>query len=73
MVPSGRRYSVLETSRTMTVPLRQNAAGLALVSGFSPSTAEMVFSQELDPLKVLLKALGSPRYLPVEEAFAAKA
>ena len=60
-------------SRTMTVPLRQNAAGLALVSGFSPSTAEMVFSQELDPLKELLKALGSPRYLPVEEAFAAKA
>ena len=55
-------------SRTMTVPLQRNEAGLALVSGFSPAIAEMIFSGELDPLRALLKTLEKPRYRPVEGA-----
>ena len=49
-------------SRTATIPLKQNDLGVALVSGFSTNIAEMVMSNELDPLKVLLEKLGTARY-----------
>lgn len=49
-------------SRTATIPLKQNDLGVALVSGFSTNIAEMVISNELDPLKVLLEKLGTARY-----------
>lgn len=55
-------------SRTGTVPMQQNELGVALVSGFSPTIANMVLSGELDPLKCLLEQVNSERYLPIENA-----
>ena len=55
-------------SRTMTIPVKQNELGVALVSGFSPSVANMVLSSKLDPLECLLEQLNSERYKPVEDA-----
>lgn len=52
-------------SRTGTIPLIQNDLGVALVSGFSPSIANMVMSNELDPLKALIETITSKRYQPV--------
>lgn len=54
-------------SRTGTIPLKQNDLGVALVSGFSTNIAEMVMANELDPLKVLLEKLNTPRYLRIAE------
>ena len=54
-------------SRTGTIPLKENDLGVALVSGFSTNIAEMVMSNELDPLKVLLDKLNTPRYLKIAE------
>ncbi|MDE6220725.1 MAG: DUF2828 family protein [Lachnospiraceae bacterium] len=55
-------------SRTNTVPLRENALGVALVSGFSPTIAKMVLSNEIDPYKALVEQLMAPRYDAVERA-----
>ncbi len=55
-------------SRSMTVPLRENSLGVALVSGFSPAVMQMVLSGELDPFKCLLEQLNKERYQPVEDA-----
>ena len=55
-------------SRTGTIPLQKNDMGVALVSGFSPAIAQMVFSSKLDPYEVLVDAINSPRYQPVEDA-----
>lgn len=55
-------------SRTKTIPLRENALGVALVSGFSPAIAKMVLSNEIDPYKALVEQLMVPRYDAVEEA-----
>lgn len=60
-------------SRTGTIPLTQNDMGVALVSGFSPAIAKMVFSAKLDPYEVLVDALNVPRYQPVEDAVKAVA
>ena len=54
-------------SRTGTIPLKENDLGVALVSGFSTNIAEMVMSNELDPLKVLLEKLNTPRYKRIAE------
>lgn len=54
-------------SRTGTIPVSVNELGVALVSGFSPSVADMVMSTELDPYKCLLDKLLSGRYKQVEE------
>ena len=54
-------------SRTGTIPIKENKLGVALVSGFSPSIADMVFSGELDPYKLLLAKLESDRYAPVRK------
>ena len=48
-------------SRSMTVPLRENELGVALVSGFSPAVMQMVLSGELDPYKCLLEQLNKER------------
>ena len=42
--------------------------GVALVSGFSPAIANMVFSAKLDLYEVLVDAINSPRYDAVEAA-----
>ena len=49
-------------SRSGTIPMTQNELGCALVSGFSPSIADMVMSTKLDPYEILLDKLNSPRY-----------
>lgn len=59
-------------SRTLTIPLRENKLGVALVSGFSPQIVEMVLSTELDPFKCLIQQLTKERYLPVYEAIKGK-
>lgn len=55
-------------SRTGTIPVKENALGVALVSGFSVNVAKMVMSGKTDPFECLLETLNSERYAPVEEA-----
>lgn len=55
-------------SRTNTIPLQNSSTGVALVSGYSPAVAKMVFSAKLDPYEVLLEAINVERYAPVENA-----
>lgn len=53
-------------SRTGTIPVKENPAGVALVSGFSPSITKMVLSNSTDPYECLLEQLNSERYMPIE-------
>lgn len=55
-------------SRTETIPVKENDLGVALVSGFSPIIANMVLSNNTDPLECLLEQLNSYRYSAVEDA-----
>ncbi len=55
-------------SRTNTIPIRENALGVALVSGFSPVIVKMVLSNEINPYKALVEQLMVPRYDAVEQA-----
>jgi hypothetical protein len=55
-------------SRTGTIPVKENALGVALVSGFSVNVAKMVLSGELDPYKCLIEQLDTERYAPIEAA-----
>lgn len=48
--------------RTDTIPVKENEAGVALVSGFSVNTAKMVMSNKLDPYEILKETLNAPRY-----------
>jgi hypothetical protein len=54
-------------SRTGTVPIQEHETGTALVSGYSPAIAKMVFSAKTDPYEVLLDALNVERYKVIEE------
>ena len=49
-------------SRTGTIPVIENNLGIALVSGFSVTIANMMLSGELDPYKCLVEQLMSERY-----------
>lgn len=53
-------------SRTNVIPLRENALGVGLVSGFSVNICRMVLSNELSPYKALVEVLNGPRYEAVE-------
>lgn len=53
--------------RTNAIPVQTNEAGVALVSGFSVNTFNMVRDNEVGPYKVLLKAICTPRYDPIGE------
>ena len=53
-------------SRTGTVPIQEHKTGTALVSGYSPAIAKMVFSAKTDPYEVLLETLNSERYSSIE-------
>ena len=53
------------TSRSRTIPIRQNENGVALVSGFSPSVIRMVMSNRTEPYEVLMETLHGSRYEPV--------
>lgn len=55
-------------SRTGTIPVKENEAGVALVSGFSPNVAKMVMSGKLDPFEALLETLNDRRYDAVRAA-----
>lgn len=55
-------------SRTNTIPLVQNEAGVILMSGFSINSMNMVLSGELDPYKALVKVLSNTRYDKVSAA-----
>lgn len=59
------------SSRTGTIPVKENEMGVALVSGFSPNVAKMVMSGALDPMDALMETLNAPRYEPVRKALAA--
>ena len=49
-------------SRTNTIPLCENEAGVILVSGFSPNILKMVMSDQTDPWLALKETLDSKRY-----------
>ena len=53
--------------RTNTIPVKENEAGVALVSGFSTTIFDMVLNNETDPYEMLLKKLNTPRYLKIKE------
>ena len=55
-------------SRTNAIPIQENKNGVALVSGFSPTIASMVFSSKLDPYEILIEKLNSKRYDAIEFA-----
>ena len=55
-------------SRTGTIPVQQNKNGVALVSGYSPAIAKMVFSAKTDPYDVIVDVLNAIRYAPIESA-----
>lgn len=54
-------------SRTCVVPIQENDAGVALVSGFSQNIAEMVMSGEIDPAQCLVNTLNKDRYDVVKD------
>ena len=56
-------------SRSLTIPLTTNEMGVALLSGFSPTSVRMVLSGNLDPYYCLLEQINAPRYEQVEKAF----
>lgn len=56
--------------RQAPVPVQKSEAGIALVSGFSPAIASMVYSSKTDPYDVLVEKLNSDRYEPVRKALA---
>ena len=58
-------------SRTNSIPLQENEAGVTLVSGFNPAVYNMVLSDELDPYKCLLEQINAERYDAVEKALTA--
>ena len=59
-------------SRTMGIPVRENANGVILVSGFSKNIFNMVASGKLDPFEALKDQLNVSRYEVVAEALKAK-
>ena len=44
------------------IPAKFNEQGVALVSGFSPSVLQNIFSGELEPMKVMNRTLNHERY-----------
>lgn len=53
-------------SRTNTVPVTENEAGVILVSGFSVNNVKLVLSGETDPYKALTTVLNGERYRKIE-------
>lgn len=56
------------TSRTNTIPVTSNKAGVILVSGFSVNTVKMIMSGSTDPWEALKGVLDSERYDAVQDA-----
>lgn len=55
-------------SRTNTIPMVTNPAGVILVSGYSQNNVKMVLSNKLDPWEALCDTLCVPRYDAVVKA-----
>lgn len=53
--------------RTNTIPVKENDAGVVLLSGFSPACVKMALSGNLDPLECMMDVLHSERYAMVWE------
>ena len=54
--------------RTSTIPVTMSDSGVALVSGFSVGTLNMVMNNRTDPYLALLDTINSDRYAPIENA-----
>lgn len=54
-------------SRTQTIPVTSNEAGVNLMSGFSVNNVKMILSGKLDPWSALKSVLDSGRYDAVAE------
>ncbi len=54
-------------SRTMTIPVKENEAGVSLISGFSPLAIKMVLSGKADPYEALLNIIKDEKYDIVEK------
>jgi hypothetical protein len=54
--------------RTSTIPVTMSDSGVALVSGFSVGTLNMVMNNRTDPYLALLDTINSDRYAPIDEA-----
>ncbi len=55
-------------SRTNTIPVTSNEAGVILVSGFSVNSVKMILSGEINPWNALKSVLDSERYNVIEKA-----
>ena len=55
-------------SRTQTIPVSSNEAGVILLAGFSVNNVKMILSGELNPWTALKSVLDTDRYRPIEEA-----
>jgi len=55
-------------SRTQTIPVTSNEAGVILVSGFSVNNVKMILSGETDPWTALKSVLDSERYQVIGNA-----
>lgn len=55
-------------SRTKTIPVQANEAGVNLVAGFSVNNIKMVLAGKADPWDALQDILNSERYQAVEDA-----
>ena len=58
-------------SRTQTIPVSSNEAGVILVSGFSVNNVKMILSGETDPWTALKSVLDSDRYKVIEDTLKA--
>lgn len=56
-------------NRSTPIPVQQMENGCALVSGFSPAIAKIVFSAKADPYDALVETLSSERYDAIEKVF----
>lgn len=54
-------------SRTGTISMQQNKAGVVLCSGYSQSMFKMLASDSADPYEALLEQLNADRYKPVAD------
>lgn len=66
-LPKVTFWSIASRSGAMPVNTHESFP-VALVSGYSPTVLEMVFSDETDPYKCLIKLLEKERYDAVREA-----
>lgn len=61
-------WKIKGTPSNPAVPLQQNDLGLILCSGFSTNIVKMFMTGKTDPYDILIEAVNSERYNPVEQA-----